>query len=65
MEEVEFTFLLDCEDFEIKDNEAVLDKRTGKILIPMIAFMEAANPTEPVPVDNFLLKAVYIDKLKQ
>ena len=64
-EEVECTFLLHCSDFDIKDHEVFGDKLKNRVLSPCLVFVDVTNPNEPVPVENFTLKAVYIDRLKK
>ena len=44
-EEVEFLFVLDCEDFEIENHNLIVDKRGNRKLAPVIAFVDPSNPT--------------------
>jgi hypothetical protein len=61
-EEVEFLFLLDCEDFDIENNNLIVDKRGNRKLAPVIAFVDVANPTVPVQITHFTLKNLMVDR---
>jgi hypothetical protein len=61
-EEVEFLFLLDCEDFDIENNNLIVDKRGNRKLAPVIAFVDVANPTVPVQITHFALKNLMVDR---
>jgi hypothetical protein len=61
-EEVEFLFLLDCEDFDIENNNLIVDKRGNRKLAPVIAFVDVANPTVPVQITHYTLKTLMVDR---
>ena len=61
-EEVEFLFVLDCEDFDVEDHNLIVDKRGNRKLAPVIAFVDVTNPTTPVQMSHFTLKNVMVDK---
>jgi hypothetical protein len=61
-EEVEFLFLLDCEDFEIENNNLIFDKRGNRKLAPVIAFVDVENPTVPVQITHYTLKTLMVDR---
>jgi hypothetical protein len=61
-EEVEFLFLLDCEDFDIENNNLIVDKRGNRKLAPVIAFVDVTNPTVPVQITHFTLKNLMVDR---
>lgn len=62
-EEVELTFLLDCSDYEIVNNEAIGDKLKKRLLAPVLVFVDVSDPTQPVQVPNLVLKGCFIDKI--
>jgi hypothetical protein len=64
-EEVECTFLLHCSDYDIKDHEVFGDKLKNRVLAPVLVFVDVTDPSKPVEVTNFALKAVYIDRLNR
>jgi hypothetical protein len=57
---VECYFLLNCEQFEISNPESIIDKVSGKVLVPVIAFLDPANPTTLANVPNFKLQHSFI-----
>ena len=61
-EEVEFLFLLDCEDFDIENNNLIVDKRGNRKLAPVIAFVDVANPSVPVQITHYTLKTLMVDR---
>ena len=58
--EVECYFVLDCKNYFISNNDSIFDVETGKQLVPVLAFVDAANPTELVQVPRFVLKQSFI-----
>lgn len=62
-QEIECTFLLDCNDFELVGNEVIFDRITNKNLIPVIAFIDAQKTDEIVQTPNLKLKGVYLSGL--
>jgi len=63
-EEVECYFLLDCANFEISNNDSIIEKSTNRQLIPVLAFVDATNPESLVQAPNFKLKHAYIGVAK-
>ena len=58
--EVECYFVLDCSNYIISNNDSIIDAETNKQLVPVLAFVDAANPTELVQVPRFVLKNSFI-----
>ena len=58
--QVECYFILDCTDFVVANNDSIFDVTTGKQLVPVLAFVDAANPGELVQVPRFVLKQSFI-----
>jgi hypothetical protein len=63
-EEVECYFLLDCSNFEILNNDSIIERATNRQLIPVLAFVDATNPESLVQAPNFKLKQAYIGVAK-
>ena len=62
--EVECYFVLDCENYEIVNNDSITDKTTGKTLIPVLAFVDIAKTEELVMVPNFKIKNAFIGEVE-
>jgi hypothetical protein len=62
--EVECYFVLDCENYEIVNNDSIVDKVTGKQLIPVLAFVDVAKTEELVHVPNFKMKNSFIGEVE-
>ena len=60
MSDVECYFLLSCSQFEILGNDSIVDKTTGRQLVPAIVFLDPTNPNELVQVPNFRLKQSFV-----
>ena len=58
--QVECYFLLDCENYQISNNDSIIDRTTGKQLVPVLAFVDATNPNELVQVPHFKLTYSFI-----
>jgi hypothetical protein len=63
--EVECYFILDCSDYEIINNDSIIDKKTNKQLVPVLAFVDLANTNELVKVPHFNLKKAFIGEAEQ
>jgi hypothetical protein len=62
--EVECYFLLNCSDYEVVNNDSIIDKTTGKQLIPVLAFVDAAKTDELVKVPNFQMLSSFIGEVE-
>lgn len=63
--DVECYFVLDCSNFSIVNNDSIVDKVSGKQLIPVLAFVDAAAPDQLVQVPHFKLKHGFIGEVKE
>lgn len=63
--DVECYFLMDCSDFSVVNNDSIIDKKTGRQLIPVLAFVDAQAPDQIVQVPNFRLKHGFIGEVKE
>jgi len=62
--EVECYFLLNCSDYEVVNNDSIIDKTTGKQLIPVLAFVDVAKTDELVKVPNFQMLSSFIGEVE-
>jgi len=65
VDEVECMFVLECNDFEIYNNQMIYDKARNRTLVPVLAFVDQSDPSKPAEVPNFKLKNVFVDKFSQ
>lgn len=63
--EVECYFVLDCSEFSVVNNDSIVDKNTGRQLIPVLAFVDAQAPDQIVQVPNFRLKHAFIGEVRE
>lgn len=61
-EEVECMFVLECDNYEIYNNQIIYDKINNRSLVPVLAFVDQSDPSKPAEVPNFKLKNVFVDK---
>lgn len=62
---VECYFTLECNQFEIVNNDSIVDKTTGKQLIPVLAFVDATDTNQLVQVPNFKLASAFIGEIAE
>lgn len=60
--EIECMFVLECDNYEIYNNQVVFDKLRNRTLVPVLAFVDQSDPSKPAEVPNFRLKNVFVDK---
>jgi hypothetical protein len=60
---INITFTVLASDYEVLNNDSILNKLTNKQLVPVVAFVDPTNPQQPVPVANLLLDKVFIEKV--
>lgn len=60
MVDVECYFVLNCSQFEVINSDSILDKTTGRQLVPVIAFIDVTKPNELAQTPNFVLKHSFI-----
>jgi hypothetical protein len=65
VEEIECMFVLECDNFEIYNNQVVYDKLRNRTLVPVLAFVDQSDPSRPAEVPNFKLKNVFVDKFSE
>lgn len=63
--DVECYFMLNCTDYEVMNNDSIIDKVTGKQLIPVLAFVDVAKTDELVRVPNFQMKSSFIGEIEE
>lgn len=63
--DVECYFMLNCTDYEVMNNDSIIDKVTGKQLIPVLAFVDVAKTDELVRVPNFQMKSSFIGEVEE
>ena len=63
--DVECYFLLNCTNYEVVNNDSIIDKETGKQLIPVLAFVDAGKTDELVRVPNFAMKSSFIGEITE
>jgi hypothetical protein len=61
-EEVEFLFVLECEEFEIENNTIIVDKKGNRKLAPVIMFVDVRDPSTPVHLSHYSLKNLMVDR---
>lgn len=62
---VECTFLLTGNDgYEIKENQAIVEKSTGKLMIPVLAFINPDNPSEVLAADGLVIRGVFMQTVE-
>lgn len=58
---VECTFLLTGSDgYEIRDNQVIIDKKTGKLMVPVLAFINPDNPSEVLAAEGLVIRGVFM-----
>jgi hypothetical protein len=63
--EVECYFLLNCTNYEVVNRDSIIDKDTGRQLIPVLAFVDAMKPEELVRVPNFKMHSSFIGEVTE